>query len=107
MGHKEIQEQSWRVDKRSAIQELPAKHLTFLVHTSAYISWVLHNDTSYDGSRYWVVFVDDFTRMGWACAVKEKSEFTRCFKYFLDMYERPERRYYYPYVDQGGENCSD
>ncbi|KAK2922999.1 Ribonuclease H superfamily [Fusarium oxysporum f. sp. vasinfectum] len=41
-------------------------------------------DTAYDGSRYWVVFVDDFTRMGWAYAVREKSEFTRCFKYFLD-----------------------
>ncbi|KAK2670217.1 hypothetical protein RAB80_014354 [Fusarium oxysporum f. sp. vasinfectum] len=47
-------------------------------------------DTAYDGSRYWVVFVDDFTRMGWAYAVREKSEFTRCFKYFLDTYERPE-----------------
>ncbi|KAH7465285.1 Retrovirus-related Pol polyprotein from transposon TNT 1-94 [Fusarium oxysporum f. sp. matthiolae] len=64
-------------------------------------------DTAYDGSRYWVVFVDDFTRMGWAYAVREKSEFTRCFKYFLDTYERPERRCHYLHVDQGGENRSD
>ncbi|EGU71915.1 hypothetical protein FOXB_17576, partial [Fusarium oxysporum f. sp. conglutinans Fo5176] len=64
-------------------------------------------DTAYDGSRYWVVFVDDFTRMGWAYAVKEKSEFTRRFKHLLDTYERPERRCHYLHVDQGGENRSD
>ncbi|KAH7464999.1 hypothetical protein FOMA001_g17187 [Fusarium oxysporum f. sp. matthiolae] len=53
-----------------------------------------------------VVFVDDFTRMGWAYAVKEKSEFTRRFKHLLDTYERPERRCHYLHVDQGGENRS-
>ncbi|KAG4271618.1 hypothetical protein FPRO04_14662 [Fusarium proliferatum] len=62
---------------------------------------------AYDGSLYWVVFVDDFTRMGWAYAVKEKPEFTRRFKHLLDTYERPERRCHYLHVDQGGENRSD
>jgi hypothetical protein len=45
--------------------------------------------------------------MGWAYAVKEKSEFTRRFKHLLDTYERPERRCHYLHVDQGGENRSD
>jgi len=54
--------------------------------------------------RYWVTFLDDYTKIVEAYPISERSEFFACFRRFLEKYERPERRCHRVRLDWGGEN---
>ena len=54
--------------------------------------------------RYWVTFLDDYTKMVEAYPISEKSDFFACFQRFLEKYERPEQRCHRIRLDWAGEN---
>lgn len=60
--------------------------------------------TGYDGSRYWVTFLDDYTQLSEAIPIANKSDMFPEFQKFLTKHERPERRYHRVRLDDSGEN---
>ena len=53
---------------------------------------VIHSDvwgpskvTTFGGSRWFVTFIDDCTRMTWVCLMKSKSEVNLLFQIFYKM----------------------
>jgi transposase InsO family protein len=40
-----------------------------------------------NGEEYFILLVDDFTRMTWVCLLKKKSEAFECFKIFKELVE--------------------
>jgi len=75
---------------------------------------VIHSDvwgpskvTTFGGSRWFVTFIDDCTRMTWVCLMKSKSEVNLLFQFFYKMV----RTQYNAHVqvlrsDNGGEYLS-
>ncbi|KAM4060916.1 reverse transcriptase (RNA-dependent DNA polymerase) [Hirsutella rhossiliensis] len=63
-------------------------------------------DTGYDGSRYWVAILDDYTQYGWTFSVATKDSLFPIFQAFLQKHETPTRRCLYVRMDLGGENRS-
>jgi len=75
---------------------------------------VIHSDvwgpskvTTFGGSRWFVTFIDDCTRMTWVCLMKSKSEVNLLFQNFYKMV----RTQYNAHVqvlcsDNGGEYLS-
>ena len=71
------------------------------IHTD--IAWPLPV-TGYDGSRYWVTFLDDYTQLSEAIPIANKSDMFPEFQKFLAKHERPERRCHRVRLDDSGEN---
>jgi hypothetical protein len=75
---------------------------------------LVHNDlcgptqtTSLQGESYFMLFIDDFTRMGWICFFKEKSEALNKFKAFKTLVENEkEKKIKFLRLDNGGEFTS-
>ena len=40
-----------------------------------------------EGELYFMLLIDDYTRMTWVCFLKKKSEAFECFKIFKEMVE--------------------
>lgn len=75
---------------------------------------VIHSDVcgpmeslSIGGSRYYVLFIDDYSRMAFIYFMKNKNEVFRIFKEFQFMVEKQkERKIKVLRTDNGGEFCS-
>ena len=50
--------------------------------------WGPTRNMSIGGSRYFVTFIDDFTRHTWACLIAKKSEVFACFLKMKSLVER-------------------
>ena len=60
-----------------------------------------------NGEEYFMLLVDDFTRMTWVCLLKKKSEAFECFKIFKELVENEvELRIKCLISDNGGEFIS-
>ena len=70
----------------------------------------IHTDISgpfpvkgHEGSRYWVTFLDDYTKDAEVRAIAEKSDFFAEFRGFIERNERPEHRCHRVRLDNSGE----
>jgi hypothetical protein len=62
---------------------------------------------SLQGESYFMLFIDDFTRMGWICFLKEKSEESNKFKAFKTLVENEKKtKIKCLRLDNGGEFTS-
>lgn len=75
---------------------------------------VIHSDVygpmetrSLGGSRYFLTFEDDYSRMMFVYFLKTKQEVLKCFKYFKNLVEnQKQRKIKVLRSDNGGEFCS-
>ncbi|KAJ0577826.1 putative RNA-directed DNA polymerase [Helianthus annuus] len=75
---------------------------------------VIHTDVcgpmpvkSLGGSRYFLLFIDDFSRMTWVYFIEKKSEVFSKFKVFKDLVEKQCEKFVKVLrSDRGGEYCS-
>lgn len=58
----------------------------------------------FDGSRYWVTFLDDYTQRSEVIPITNKSDVPAELKRYLARNERPERRCHRVRLDDSGEN---
>lgn len=75
---------------------------------------VIHTDVAgpfripgFNGCRYWVTFLDDFTQWAEIQAIKERSEVSDRLINFVETHTTPECRTSLVHQDRGGENISD
>ena len=61
-------------------------------------------ETDYDGSRYWVTILDDFTQMAEIHPIQRKSDVPNVIQRFICRHETPERRCKRFRMDLSGEN---
>ena len=59
--------------------------------------------TGHEGQRYWVTFLDDYTKDAEVIAITTKDKFFMVFKRFLEHNERPENRCHRVRLDNSGE----
>ncbi|CAJ2652499.1 unnamed protein product [Trifolium pratense] len=84
--------------------EYQAKHILELIHTD--ICGPITPE-SFSGKRYFITFIDDFSRKTWVYFLKEKSEEFEVFKKFKVMVEKPTDRHIKAVrSDRGGEYTS-
>jgi len=69
----------------SRTAEYRAKEQLRLIHTDI-CGPITHE--SYSGKRYFIYFIDDFSRKTWVYFLKEKSEVFQVFKRFKAMVEK-------------------
>lgn len=62
-----------------------AKHKLYLVHAD--VCGPMQNESN-GGNMYFLLFVDDYSRMSWVYVLKFKHEVLTCFKNFLALVER-------------------
>jgi hypothetical protein len=63
--------------------------------------------TGLNGERYFLLFVDDFTRMTWLFLLKNKSETFSCFQVFKELTENEiDMKIKCLRLDNGGEFVS-
>jgi transposase InsO family protein len=85
---------------------------THAISKGSYPLEQIHIDIAYretsgpHGEYYWIVMVDDFTRMTWVLPIRHKSELRLEVTQFLNLRERPERRCHSIVCDQGRENLA-
>ena len=60
-----------------------------LIHLDA---WGLAQNVSLGGSRYFVTFIDDYTRHTWTCLIMKKNEVLSCFLKVKSLAERETNR---------------
>lgn len=61
--------------------------------------------TGFDGSQYWVTFLDDHTKRCKVIPITNKSEVPIEFQRYLARNKRPERQCHRVRLDNSGENC--
>jgi Zn ribbon nucleic-acid-binding protein len=61
-------------------------------------------EAGYDGSRYWVTVLDDFTQLADISAIQRKSDAPEVIQRFIRHHETPERRCKRFRMDLSGEN---
>lgn len=82
------------------------------LRTGEYPMDVVHTDiagpfeTAFDGTRYWVTHLDDYSQFAQVTPLKTKDEVFEHTRNFIDRYERLERRCRLIIQDRGGENVS-
>ncbi|SLM33941.1 Ribonuclease H-like domain [Lasallia pustulata] len=59
--------------------------------------------TGHEGQRYWVTFLDDYTKDAKVITITTKDKFFMVFKRFLEHNERPENRCHRVHLDNSGE----
>ncbi|KAI0994036.1 hypothetical protein K3495_g14147 [Podosphaera aphanis] len=78
----------------------PGSYPLELIHTAICGPF---DEMGWNGTRYWVTFIDDYTRWAEAVPIRQKSDFFSEFKSFLARFERPERRCHRIRFDDSGE----
>lgn len=62
-----------------------AKQKLHLVYADVY---ELMQTESHGGNRFFLLFIDDYTRMSWVYVIKHKHEVFQCFQNFIAFVER-------------------